>query len=191
MPSTDTTEWTLELFTDSTPYTLRLAETRVTFNEDGDFEDEEVIHSQDWEYDGEWHPPAPPHEHDDEDLIYEAEDKWREEEAPWLAVEAVSDALVAELDMEVTGFSNKSEARYLTHEDSEGRVRVAAHDPVYESSQEAFNILIGVVRPYGAPLYAETVDLPLVFTDDQLAQAVEAASAFLDARPLEDEWDEE
>ena len=189
MPSADTIEWTLDLFTDSTPYTLRLTKTRVTFDEDGDFEDEEQLYSQDWEYDGEWHPDMEEeaHDHDDEGLIREAEDKWREEEAPWLAVEAVSDALVAELDMEVTGRSNKSEATYLTHEDSEGRVRVAAHEPVYESSKDAFNILINVDEAGGrATFNRKFAYLPLDYTADHLKSALSGAEAWLEAHEYED-----
>tara|TARA_Y100000034_G_scaffold37539_1_gene46138 strand:+ start:199 stop:744 length:546 start_codon:yes stop_codon:yes gene_type:complete len=179
------TEYRVEGYTDGgTPYTLHLTEYTWGGEDDGDYE---VI--GEWNYDGQWHGSGPlPHDHDDEGEISRVEETWDDEEAPWLAVEAVMDTLERDLAMTTTGFSSKSEAKYLTHEDSWGRVRVATHEPVYESSREAFNILIGQETHGRTGMLGGIYYLPLHFTQAQLDDAIKHAADWLEETAEDEDW---
>ena len=187
----------IELRDDSEPsegwYAVELS--RYVWDEDeDDYSDSETLGV--WEVDdrGNWKPirgtkePEPPTdvaEGIDPGDVYDA---WLSDKAPGIAVERAVEELW-DMGLESHGRSGRSEATYLIDTESGARVRVATHDPVYESSYEAFNVLVGVHRGRGAPEQPDTADLPLLFSRTELRAAMEQVERYLDRK--REEWEAE
>ena len=77
----------------------------------------------------------------------------------------------------ISGASGKSEAVYYFMPGAEGRIRIATHEPVYDRSIDAYNILIDL-HP-SASIKAARAYLPAQATDQDIDKAVQAALTWI------------
>ena len=138
-----------------------------------------------------WGGPSDPETEGDINVIGEVEDKWLDTMAPKILQHSVEEVLIDDYGFNFAGKSGRSEASYLKHpEDSDVRIRIATHEPAYQSSHDAYSILLGMLTT--PDRYAQRYYLPVPSTPAQINKATHAASEWADeqveARTDEEDW---